>query len=228
MKIRLPRLKRLPTGKCAAWVLAIAALQLAGCATKYYVPREGCPPQPVAPPPKVEHVPRSYVVLIPSPDGSVGKVVVKGAKGEQVLDQAGQAGAFDGRPMQVDGDLIKADFGDAMAAQPTLPTRFLLYFKTGTTLTAESLGLIPKIVAETQSRPAVDVSVIGHADTLNSSEYNDRLAMKRATKVADLLHQQGLKENSLAIESHGKRNLLIPTADNVYEPRNRRVEISVR
>lgn len=216
---------RSPLGSRSCWALAILALQLGACTSKYYVPGEGCPP---ALAPKVERVPQSYVVLIPSPDGSVGKVVVRGANGEQVLEQAGQAGFTDGRPLQVDDNRIKADFGDAVAALPMLPTRFLLYFKAGTTLSAESVALIPKIVAEARERPAVDVSVIGHADTLNSSEYNDRLAMARASKVAELLHKQGLKENSLAIESHGKRNLLIPTADNVYEPKNRRVEISIR
>lgn len=225
MKKRLPRLTRSFLGSRSCWALAILAMQLGGCTPKYYVPREGCPPTPA---PKSEHVARSYVVLIPSPDGTVGKVVVKGANGEQILDQAGQAGSLDGRPMQVDDNQIKADFGDTVAALPTLPVRFLLYFRSGTSLSAESEALIPEVVAEAQARPAVDISVIGHADTLQSSEYNDRLALKRATKVSDLLHKQGLKANSLSIESHGKRNLLIPTPDNFYEPKNRRVEISIR
>ena len=40
--------------------------------------------------------PRSYVVLLPSPDGSVGQVVVQGQRGEQVLTQAQQGSALDG------------------------------------------------------------------------------------------------------------------------------------
>ncbi len=172
--------------------------------------------------------PKSYVVLLPSPDGTVGEVVVKGQKGEQVLTRAGQAGSLDGSALQVEDKQIKQDFGDAMAALPKIPVRFLLYFKTGTTLTAESESLIPKIVADANTRPAVDISFIGHTDTLYTDPYNNQLALKRATKVSELLAQNGLKANSVTIESHGKRNLLVQTPDNTREPRNRRVEVSIR
>jgi outer membrane protein OmpA-like peptidoglycan-associated protein len=172
--------------------------------------------------------PKSYVVLIPSPDGSVGEVVVKGQKGEQVLTRAGQAGSLDGGALQVDDKQIKQDFGDTMAALPKIPVRFLLYFTTGTTLTPESESLIPKIVADAKTRPAVDISVIGHTDTLYTDPYNNQLALRRATKVSELLTQKGLKANSMTIESHGKRNLLVLTPDNTWEPKNRRVEVSIR
>lgn len=182
------------------------ALSLAGCAT------------------------RSYVVLIPSPDGSVGEVVVRGEKGEQVLNRAGQSAGIDGSKIDATADpnKIQKDFGGAIAARPKVPAHFLLYFSSGTTLTNESSAQLPNIIAEASTRTAVDVSVIGHTDTIYTSEYNDELAMRRAQRVADLLKDKGLKANSLSVESHGKRNLLIPTPDNTYEPRNRRVEVSVR
>lgn len=172
--------------------------------------------------------PTSYVVLLPSPDGSVGEVVVRGQKGEQVLTKAGQAGSLDGEAVQLEEQQIREDFGATMAALPKIPARFLLYFTAGTTLTAESEALIPKIIADAHTRPAVDISVIGHTDTLANEPYNNQLALKRASKVSDLLSEKGLKANSVSIESHGKKNLLVPTPDNTYEPRNRRVEVSVR
>lgn len=171
---------------------------------------------------------KSYVVLIPSPDGSVGEVVIKGDKGEQVLTQAGQAGSLDGRALKIGDSQIREDFGNTMAALPKIPVRYLLYFTTGTTLTPDSESLIPKIISEAKTRPAVDISVIGHTDTVFTDPYNNQLALKRATKVSELLTEKGLKANSLIIESHGKRNLLIQTPDNTWEPRNRRVEVSVR
>lgn len=171
---------------------------------------------------------KSYVVLIPSPDGTVGEVVVKGDKGEQVLNRAGQAGTLDGRAATVDDRQIQKDFGDVQAAMPKIPVRFLLYFTAGTTLTADSAALIPKIIQESNSRPAPDISVIGHTDTVFTDPYNMQLALRRANKVSELLSEKGLKPNSLVIESHGKRNLLIQTPDNTWEPRNRRVEVSVR
>jgi outer membrane protein OmpA-like peptidoglycan-associated protein len=202
MKTLLPPQRRANTLACCAFILL--ALLLGGCA------------------------PRSYVVLLPSPDGTVGEVVVKGQKGEQVLTKPGQAGSLDGTALQVEDKQIKQDFGDTMAALPKIPVRFLLYFRTGTTLTAESELLIPKIVADAKMRPAVDISVIGHTDTLYTDPYNIQLALRRANKVSELLIQSGLKANSISIESHGKRNPLVQTPDNTWEPRNRRVEVSIR
>lgn len=172
--------------------------------------------------------PKSYVVLLPSPDGSVGQVIIKGNKGEQILSSAQQAGSLDGAPIEVDDKQVKQDFGETIAALPKLPVRYLLYFTSGTTLNTASDALIPKIIAEARTRPAVDVSVIGHTDTVATSEYNEQLALRRAKRVSELLQEKGLNTNSLVIESHGKRNLLVQTPDNFYEPKNRRVEVSIR
>lgn len=188
----------------ARWILILGVMLLGGCASK------------------------SYVVLIPSPDGSVGEVVIKGQRGEQVLNKAGQAGTLEGTPLQVGDRQVKEDFGETIAALPKIPVRFLLYFSTGITLTAESQSLIPTIISEAKTRPAVDISVIGHTDTLYTDEYNNQLALRRATKVSELLTDKGLKANSMTIESHGKRNLLVQTPDNTWEPKNRRVEVSIR
>jgi outer membrane protein OmpA-like peptidoglycan-associated protein len=38
----------------------------------------------------------------------------------------------------------------------------------------------------------------------------------------------GLADAVMAIESHGERNLLVPTPDDTAEPGNRRVEITLR
>jgi outer membrane protein OmpA-like peptidoglycan-associated protein len=116
-----------------------------------------------------------------------------------------------------------------MAARPQLPERFLLYFVSGgAQLTPESQALLPGIVASAAQRPAVDVSIIGHTDTVGRAEQNEELALKRAQAIAELIKAKGLKVHALAIESHGERNLLIKTADETAEPRNRRVEISLR
>jgi outer membrane protein OmpA-like peptidoglycan-associated protein len=43
-----------------------------------------------------------------------------------------------------------------------------------------------------------------------------------------LLVAAGLDETAIVVVSHGEAQLLIPTPDNTYEPRNRRVLITVR
>lgn len=194
-------------------LLVLAAVTLAGCAT---------PPPPAK---------KAYVVLLESPDGSTGQIVVSGSKGSQVVKQARTGVALDGATAAapVSEEALKRDFGEAMTARPLLPKRFLLYFDTGgTKLTAESLALIPKIIAESTQWPAVDISVIGHTDTVGKPELNERLALARAQSVAELMTSRGLKPHALTVESHGERNLLIQTPDETPEPRNRRVEISLR
>lgn len=174
--------------------------------------------------------PKSYIVLLESPDGTTGQVIVKGQRGEQILTTAGEGTSIDGSapPTPIEDNKIKEDFGAAMAARPKLPVRYLLYFKAGTTLTSKSEALIPEIIAESASRPALDISVIGHTDTVFTSDYNERLAYKRAIKVAQLLKERGLNVHAMTVESHGMRNLLVLTPGDTYEPRNRRVEVSIR
>jgi outer membrane protein OmpA-like peptidoglycan-associated protein len=175
--------------------------------------------------------PVSYVTLLESPDGSTGKVVVKGSKGEQVIDKARHAAPLDGATAAapVNEEKFKQDFSVAMAARPLLPERFLLYFESGgAKLTAESEALLPKIIESTANRPGVDVSIIGHTDTVGKADVNEGLALKRAQAIADLIKAKGLKVEALSVESHGERNLLVATPDETPEPKNRRVEISLR
>jgi peptidoglycan-associated lipoprotein len=174
---------------------------------------------------------KSYVVLLDNPDGSTGKIVVRGDKGEQQIDKSMHGAALDGskQPAAIEESQVRQDFGQAMAARPQLPERFLLYFDLGgANLTAESRALLATIVRNAANRPAVDVSIIGHTDTSGNAEQNDKLALQRAQAVAELMQQQGLKAHALIVESHGERNLLIQTPDETPEPRNRRVEISLR
>ena len=199
-------------GLLATLCLVSLAL-LAGCAT----------------PPPPQNL--SYVTLLASPDGSVGKVLVSGAHGEQLIERAHDAALLDGSApaAPVDEAKFQRDFSQVIAARPELPQHFILYFETGgARLTAESLALLPSIVESAAKRATVDMSVIGHSDTVGRAELNETLSLKRAQAVADLLNSRGLKVDALTVESHGKRNLLVPTPDETPEPRNRRVEISIR
>ena len=54
------------------------------------------------------------------------------------------------------------------------------------------------------------------------------VGLRRAQAVAALLTKEGIDPSILEITSHGKDNPLVPTADQVFEPRNRRVEVTVR
>jgi len=205
----------------------VGAVVLAGCATPP-------PPPPPAPAPKVE-APRpvkSYVVLLESPDGTTGQVVVRGTRGEQVIDRARTGVPLDGSraAAPVAEEKIRADFATAMSARPLLPEQFLLYFElAGTNLTPASQALLPRILESIAKRPGVEVSIIGHTDTMGRPDINETLGLRRAELIAKIIREQGLRADiALAIESHGERNQLVQTPDETAEPRNRRVEISIR
>jgi outer membrane protein OmpA-like peptidoglycan-associated protein len=72
-----------------------------------------------------------------------------------------------------------------------------------------------------------EILVIGHTDLVGSNEYNDTLSLQRAQLIAGMLQQQGAAK-SLEVTGRGMRDPLVPTASGVEEPRNRRVEVSVR
>jgi outer membrane protein OmpA-like peptidoglycan-associated protein len=76
--------------------------------------------------------------------------------------------------------------------------------------------------------PAAEVVVIGHTDTTGSRNSNVELGLRRASAVRSLLVQTGISTLQIETRSHGEAELLVKTGDNVSEPRNRRVEITVR
>ena len=68
----------------------------------------------------------------------------------------------------------------------------------------------------------------GHTDTVGTDQYNDALSLRRAERVRALLIGRGIAPDSVGAIGRGKRELRVPTPDGVAEPRNRRVEITVR
>jgi outer membrane protein OmpA-like peptidoglycan-associated protein len=179
--------------------------------------------------------PKSVVVLIPDPDGQVGKVAVSNPGGSQMLEQSGEASFIkDGQsapqaPVVMTQTEIQRRFGRALAARPIPPETFILYFHPNSSdLSDSSQALLPEIVRAILERHSVDVSVVGHGDTVGNDQYNIKLSRQRAEAVARLLTDRQVDPKIFEITSHGKRRLLVPTGENVNEPRNRRVEVTVR
>lgn len=176
---------------------------------------------------------RDEVILLPGKDGHTGSVVVSNSSGQVVLDKA-YASAKTGGNSIVAGassaEAVSKDFGATLAVQPPRPASYLVYFETGSDrLTGESVRAIEGILADIAKRPSPEVVVIGHTDTVGRVGIrNDELSKQRAEVVRTLLIKQGIPADSISVEGRGSRELLVPTADNTDEPRNRRVEITVR
>jgi outer membrane protein OmpA-like peptidoglycan-associated protein len=124
---------------------------------------------------------------------------------------------------------IQQRFGAAMAARPLPPGQFILYFPTGEdTVAPGSEALVAEIVEFVRRRPAADVSIIGHTDTVGEASSNITLGMRRAVYIRDILVKSGLDPSLADIVSHGEVDLLVRTPDNTPEAKNRRAEVTVR
>jgi len=178
---------------------------------------------------------RSMVVLIPDPDGSVGQVVVANEGGQQILTKANESVRVTDQktaPSEVttlSAEEVRATFSDALAAQPMPPAQFILYFLQGSDqLTDESKAVLPQIIQTIRDRKSTDIVVSGHTDTVGAMEYNYRLSLERAKVLYDILVDSGAVPAHITVTSHGEGNPLVKTADNVSEPRNRRVEVVIK
>ena len=195
------------------WLLA-AAFIAAGCACA-----------PVTP---------ALFVVVPAADGHIGKIVVTANGGSPRMINT----AYGAERVMPDGRIetatlseteVKSTFGSTLAALPGRPMTYTLYFLEGKDeLTDESKVELDKIFAEIKHRPLPDIAVIGHTDTRGGLEYNDQLSRARADRMREMLISLGIPGDRVQAAGRGKRELLIPTEDNVSEPRNRRVEINVR
>jgi len=177
-------------------------------------------------------VPTERIVLLPEKDGRPTAVTVKQRDRQVVLDKPYDAATltladpwrYNATPAEID-----ATFGAALAAQPERATHYTLYFVEGSDeLTEDSKAVFERVFSDLASRKVPDIVVVGHTDAVGSDKFNDGLARKRADAVRAALVRRGIAETDVVAIGRGKRELLVPTDDNVFEPRNRRVEINVR
>jgi len=97
-----------------------------------------------------------------------------------------------------------------------------------TTLTQEDRRVITQAADDYRRTGSARITVTGYTDTSGSANYNLGLSQRRAEIVADQLEAEGVPATSIVTVGRGEENLLVPTADGVSEPRNRRVEIVVQ
>ena len=178
---------------------------------------------------------QTLTVLLPDEgETSTGSANVSNQSGSTDLNAPRDATvAYAGRAPTPATPMSEADvrriFGDALSALPPAAQRFTLYFRfESDELTAESRSTVREILQAIKDHPVPELLVVGHTDTTGASAANYDLGRKRAEVVRLFLISAGLDASAIAVASHGESDLLVPTADDVSEPRNRRVDISVR
>jgi outer membrane protein OmpA-like peptidoglycan-associated protein len=118
-------------------------------------------------------------------------------------------------------------YAGLLSAMPYPPRVYVLYFKEGTTdLTDESIPVLDAL--RKAVTPGSEVQIVGHTDTVGSSQSNDQLSRDRAVEIRAALVREGLPVENARATGRGERELRAPTADNVREPANRRVEVILR
>jgi len=181
---------------------------------------------------------RDLIVLLPDQNGKGGVITVTTQGGSQILDKPGYGIEVEDlnkppvAPKPVEEKEISDVFAPALSVLPDQTSRFILfilYFERNTTkLTHGSNDLLSQVQKTIKSRNSNEVYVVGHTDLVGTEAYNAGLSSRRANTVRDLLVSSGIRPKTLFVSSYGKARPLVPTKDQVPEPRNRRVEIIVR
>jgi len=193
----------------------------------------GCSPKRIAQP--THPTPPTLIVLLPDPEtGTTGRARVTNEFGFANLaaPRAATRVTADGPPSLIstmsDADVERL-FGEALAALPPAPRHFTLQYRfESDELTDESTALVPEILRTVKQLAVPEVVVVGHTDTMGEPKANLALGLKRAISVRDILVEAGLAPSTIEVTSHGEADLLVKTSDKAPEPRNRRVEITVR
>lgn len=122
------------------------------------------------------------------------------------------------------------------AATPTPPSTppaaapsFMVFFDWDrSNLSAQALSTIKQAATAFRTKGSARITATGHTDTSGPESYNMALSLRRANAVKDALVREGVPAQAIAVIGRGEQGLLVPTADGVREPQNRRVEIVIQ
>ncbi|AGU51888.1 putative outer membrane protein, OmpA family [Variovorax paradoxus B4] len=205
-------MRKMTTDRASLFVAVLVTALLAACST-----------------------PGTRVVLLPQADDKPSAVIVRAKDGEEVLSRPYQrataAVGASGAPVvdQADPAKVQADHKILFDMRPPAPQRYTVYFEVGgTTLTPASQQVMNEALIAAQTRSGSDIVVTGHTDTKGALEQNDTLSQRRAQEVMQLFVERQFPSARIEAVGRGERELAVPTADEVDEPRNRRVTIEVR
>ena len=119
----------------------------------------------------------------------------------------------------------------AVAAVPApAPARtYLVFFDWDKSdLTARARQIIGEAAQASTRVQTTRIEVNGYTDLSGTVKYNQGLSVRRANAVAAELVRDGVSRSEISIQGFGESHPLVPTAQGVREPQNRRVEIILR
>ena len=114
-----------------------------------------------------------------------------------------------------------------VATPPVAPARtYLVFFDWDRAdLTTRARQIISEAAQASTRVQTTRIEVNGYTDLSGTAAYNQRLSIRRAESVEAELVRDGVPKGEIGIHGFGESNPLVPTAQGVREPQNRRVEI---
>jgi outer membrane protein OmpA-like peptidoglycan-associated protein len=94
-------------------------------------------------------------------------------------------------------------------------------------ITAQAQKTINDAVAAAKAGNSTRITLTGHTDRSGSEQYNQALSVRRGEAVKAAMIRGGIPANAIVVIGRGESQPLVPTADGVREPQNRRVEIVI-
>jgi len=129
---------------------------------------------------------------------------------------------------------LQIKFGAAAVAPPPAPPpvaapSYMVFFDWDrSNLSAQALNTIKQAANAFKTKGNARITATGHADRSGPENYNMALSLRRANAVKDALVREGVPATAIAVIGRGESQPLVPTADGVREPQNRRVEIVIQ
>jgi OmpA-OmpF porin, OOP family len=111
-------------------------------------------------------------------------------------------------------------------AEPAKTSSFMVFFDWDrSNLSQQALNTIKQAADQFKATGKARITATGHTDKSGPENYNMALSLRRANAVKDALVRDGVPAMAISVIGKGETQPLVPTADGVREPQNRRVEI---
>ena len=114
-------------------------------------------------------------------------------------------------------------------APPPPSKAWMVFFDTNSsTLSQQGSMTVTEAANIAKATANARVTVTGYTDTDGNPAYNQQLSIRRADAVKAALMQNGVVPQAITVSGVGETGLLIPTADQTKNEKNRRVQIVVQ
>jgi outer membrane protein OmpA-like peptidoglycan-associated protein len=131
-------------------------------------------------------------------------------------------------PVKISEAELNKNFGDVINAIPKKAFATNIFFTKGIKLTDDYIMRIFQIKNEIKRREPCEVDISGFSDAKGTKEENLIISKKRAELIKNLIDETKVNIKSVNLRAFGESRQLVSTKDNIYELKNRRVEIIIK